>query len=74
MPFIATPQQLEFLRQAVDEYCRDCGLTDGDDRLLVAEMASALFDVGVMTLVDLRRGLERAMGSCRPEPEAEPAA
>ena len=63
MPFTATSQQLKVLKQAVNDYCRDCGIVDGDERLYVAELVSSLFDVGAVSLSDLRRGLETAMGS-----------
>ena len=29
MPFTATSQQLKILKQAVDDYCRDCGIVTG---------------------------------------------
>lgn len=64
MPFTASPKQLDLLKQTVDEYCRDCGITGGDQRLYVAELASALFDLGAVTKYDLRRGLEEIMGPC----------
>jgi hypothetical protein len=64
MPFIASPQQLRILKQAVDDYCRDCGIVDGQERLYVAELVSSLFDLGAVSLNDLRRGLEEAMGPC----------
>jgi hypothetical protein len=69
VPFTATSQQLKILKQAVDDYCRDCGIVDGDERLYVAELVSSLFGVGAVGLSDLRRGLEAAMGPCR---SAEP--
>lgn len=61
MSFTATPQQLKILKQAVDDYCRDCGIVDGQERLYVAEVVSSLFDHGAISLNDLRRGLEDAM-------------
>jgi hypothetical protein len=64
MPFIASPQQLIILKQAVDDYCRDCGIVVGQERLYVAELVSSLFDLGAISLNDLRRGLEEAMGPC----------
>ena len=62
MPFTANPQQLRILKQAVNDYCHDCGIVDGDERMYVAEVVSSLFDVGAVSLSDLRRGLETAMG------------
>jgi hypothetical protein len=67
MPFTANPQQLKILKQAVDDYCRDCGVVDGNERLYVAELVSSLFDTGSVSLRDLRRGLENAMGKSRRE-------
>jgi len=64
MPFTATAKQMELLRQAVDEYCNDCGIADGDERLYVAELVSALFSLGAISMNDLRRGLEDVMGPC----------
>ena len=68
MAFIASPSQLKILKQVVDDYCRDCGIVDGDERLYVAELVSSLFETGALTSSDLRRGLEVAMG--RPRREA----
>jgi hypothetical protein len=64
MPFTANSQQLKILKQAVDDYCRDCGIVDGDERLYVADLVSSLFDIGAITSGQLRRGLEAAMGPC----------
>lgn len=64
MPFTATPQQLKILKQAVNDYCCDCGIVDGDERMYVAELVSSLLEVGAVSLSDLRRGLETAMGPC----------
>ena len=61
----ASPEQLEILRQAVDDYCHDCGIIDRHEKEYVAELASSLFDLGAFTLSDLRRGLEDAIGPCR---------
>jgi len=68
--FTATPQQLKLLRQAVDDYCRDCGVFDGDERLYIAELATSLFELGAISLHDLRRGLDDAMGPCLPRSSA----
>lgn len=62
MPFTATPQQIKILRQAIDDYCRDCGIVDAEQRLYVAELASSLFNLGARDAYALRRGLEEAMG------------
>jgi hypothetical protein len=70
MAFIATPQQLKLLRQAVDDYCRDCGILDADERLYVAELATSLFELGAISQHDLRRGLDDAMGACQPRSSA----
>lgn len=72
MAFTASPQQLRILKEAVDEYCRDCGITDNDERLYVAELAGSLFDVGATSRIDLRRGLEAAMGPCPSASRLEP--
>lgn len=68
MVFIATPQQLQFLRQAIDDYCRDCGVVDRDERLYVAELATSLLELGAINRQDLRRGLDDAIGPCRSRP------
>lgn len=65
MSFTASPSQLTILKQAVDDYCRDRGTLDGQERLYVAEVVSSLFDRGVMSLSDLRRGLEDTIGKSR---------
>lgn len=65
MSFTASPQQLLILKQAVDDYCRDCGIADGNERLYVAEVVSSLFDLGAVSQNDLRRGLEAAIGRSR---------
>jgi hypothetical protein len=70
MAFTANPQQLKLLRQAVDDYCRDCGILDADERLYVAELATSLFDLGAISQHDLRRGLDDAIGMSRPHPSA----
>lgn len=67
MPFTASPSQLKILAQAVDDYCRDCGIVDADERLYVAELVGSLFDRGANSLADLRRGLEAAIGKPRRE-------
>lgn len=67
MPFTASPQQVKILKQAVDDYCRDCGINNGEQRLYVAEVVSSLFDHGAISLNDLRRGLEDAIGKPRRE-------
>jgi len=53
---------MDLLNQAVDEYCQDCGIQDGDERLYVTELVSALFDLGAISISDLRNGLEAAIG------------
>lgn len=65
MAFTATPEQLKFLRRAIDEYCRDGGIVDGDERLYVAEVTTSLFELGSVSPHDLRRGLEIALGRTR---------
>jgi len=65
MSFTASPQQLRILKQTVDDYCRDNGIVDSQERLYAAELVSSLFDVGAVSLNDLRRGLEDAMGLLR---------
>ncbi|MBL8578568.1 MAG: hypothetical protein JNK47_15190 [Mesorhizobium sp.] len=62
MAFNGTFQQQKLLTQAVDEYCHDCGIEDGDERLYVTELVSALFDLGAISIADLRSGLETAIG------------
>ena len=51
----ASPSQLKILKQAVDEYCRDCSIVDDDERLYVAELVSLVFETGAANLNDLRR-------------------
>ena len=65
MSFTASPKQLKILRQVVDDYCRDSGIGDDEERLYVAELVSSLFDLGAVSLNDLRRGIEDTMGSVR---------
>ncbi|HEY6631921.1 MAG TPA: hypothetical protein VIZ90_10745 [Rhizobiaceae bacterium] len=67
MSFAATPQQMKLLRKAVDDYCRDCGILDDDERLYVAELATSLFQLGAIDQHNLRRGLDDAMGACQPQ-------
>ncbi len=62
MAFTEKTQQQKLLTQAVDEYCQDCGIEDGDERLYVIELVSALFDLGALSISDLRSGLETAIG------------
>jgi hypothetical protein len=62
MAFMASPSQLKILTQAVDEYCRDYGVMDDKERLYVAEIVSSLFEAGAISLNDLRRGLDTAIG------------
>ena len=62
MTFTATPQQVEILQQAINDYCRDCGIVDVQERIYVAEMATSLFDLGAINQADLRRGLDDAVG------------
>lgn len=64
MPFTATPQQLQMLRDAVDAYCFDCGITEDDERLYIAELVSSLFDLGALDLGHIRQGLDEAIGPC----------
>jgi hypothetical protein len=69
MSFTASPEQLEILRQAVALYCHDCGIVDEEEQLYLAEMVSALFDLGALGLHDLRQGLDDAIGPCsKPTP------
>jgi len=65
MAFTASPQQMRILKQTVDDYCRDRGILDSQERLHAAEMVSALLELGAISLNDLRRGLEDAMGLLR---------
>jgi hypothetical protein len=62
--FSATPQQLETLHQAVESYCLDCGITDESERLYIAEMVIALFELGLLDPDHLREGLDAAIGPC----------
>ncbi|RLP26334.1 hypothetical protein D8676_11730 [Mesorhizobium sp. YM1C-6-2] len=64
MPLKASPEQLQILTQAVEEYCHDFGITDTDERVYVAELVSALVALGALDLAHLRQGLEDAMGPC----------
>jgi hypothetical protein len=61
MAFTASPQQLEFLRQAVDDYCREYGISDADASLYVAELVSLLFEYGRVRHTQLRLGRHIAM-------------
>ncbi len=65
MPFRASPEQLQILTQAVEEYCRDCGIVDDDERIYVAELVSALVELGALDMAHLRQGLDDAIGPCR---------
>jgi hypothetical protein len=65
MAFTAIPSQLKILTQAVDDYCRDCAIVDADERLYVAEIVSSLFETGAISMNDLWRGLEDAIGPVR---------
>lgn len=50
MAFTASSKQLRLLTRVVEEYCRDSAITDSDKRLYVAELASALFDLGTISM------------------------
>ncbi len=65
MAFTASPKQMELLRQAVDDYCRDRGIVHTEERLHVAELVSTMFDLGFTSIADLRRGLEHSNGPSR---------
>ena len=62
MSFTVIPIQKNLLRHAVDDYCSTCRIVDRDERLYVAKLVGALFSVGLISLRDLRHGLEDAMG------------
>lgn len=64
MPFTISAQQLKLLKKAIDDYCRDCGISDNDEQLYVADLATSLFALGAISQHDLRRGLESAIGPC----------
>ena len=59
--FVASRAQLKTLKQAVDEYCADFGISDAEERLRVAETVSSLFDSGIISPRDIRRRLEKAL-------------
>lgn len=62
---VFTAEQLHLLKQAVDEYCRDAGIVDKDERQYVVELASALLDFGALELHHLRQGPEETFGPCQ---------
>ncbi|WP_183096992.1 hypothetical protein [Mesorhizobium sp. YM1C-6-2] len=64
MRFKSSPEQLQILTQAVEEYCHDCGITDTDEQAYVAELVSALVQLGALDLACLRQGLDDAIGPC----------
>lgn len=63
MAFTATSQQIGIMKSAIDDYCRDCSIVSGEQRLQIAELVSSMFDLGIRTPQDLRRGLEQNKGS-----------
>ncbi len=64
---LSSPSELIALKQAIDDYCRHAGITDADEKLYVAELASSLYDLGAISLDDPQRGLEDAIGPARLE-------
>ncbi len=59
-----TLKQLETIKQAVVDYCRECGIDDTNERLYVADLALSLLDLGTISIYDMRRGLDEAIGPC----------
>lgn len=59
MPFtgIADPEQLSIIRQALDEYCLTCGISDEQGRDDAAWLVMLLFSNGANSLEELRAGL-----------------
>ena len=54
--------------QAVEQYCLDCGIVDGQERAYVTKLGNSLFDLGTTSLDGLLAGLADAMGPPRPKP------
>lgn len=73
MAFTPSSPQLKLLRQAVDDYCREYGISDADERLHVAELVSLLFEYGRVRHTDLRLGLDIAMADAIQAKPSRPA-
>jgi hypothetical protein len=60
-----TFEKLEITKQAVDQYCLDCGIDDEHEREYVAQLASSLFDIGETSVKKLVAELRYAIGPAR---------
>lgn len=73
MPFSGFPnqEQLSILKQAREQYCRDCGIVSEQDREHVGLLVMSLFETGVTSLDGLMAGLHVALGGdLRQQPNA----
>ena len=52
----ASPEQLEILRQAVDDYCHDCGIIDREGIRRRTGKVRLRFDLGAFTLATCDEG------------------
>ena len=62
---IPTFEKLAITKQAVDQYCRDCGIDDEHEREFVAQLASSLFDIGETSVENLIAELQYTIGPAR---------
>jgi hypothetical protein len=67
MPFTAIPsfEKLVTTKEAVDQFCLDCGIDDEQEREYVVQLADTLFDLGETSVERLLAGLRHAMGPDR---------
>jgi hypothetical protein len=79
---VPTYEKLAITKEAVDQYCRDCGIDDADEREYVAHLANSLFDIGETSVEKLLAALEYTIGPARrqaldqptsAEPSVDPA-
>ena len=49
-------QRTIIVTQAVEQYCLDCGIVDGQERAYVTELGNSLFDLGTTSLDGLLAG------------------
>ena len=59
----AANSEQSILTLAVEEYCRDCGIVDEQERAYVVQLVRALSDLGATDSEALRGGPEDAMGA-----------
>jgi hypothetical protein len=60
-------QRTIIVTQAVEQYCLDGGIVDGQEQEYVTELGNSLFDLGTTSLDGLLAGLADAIGSPRPK-------